>query len=141
MENEKIIHNFTYPEDVDKELIPLLNIINCIPGVRTIFSCCGHKREDFYLVLAYTSLQTRSLIDGVFKMKVFKALNISGALLDDNQFFSYIEKIAVEHNLKKFSLFRKKTPPPSRKQQLSRFTLPHYYRPEECSVTQRAIGF
>ena len=36
-------------------------------------------------------------------MKVFKALNISGALLDDNQFFSYIEKIAVEHNLKKFS--------------------------------------
>ena len=71
MENEKIIHNFTYPEDVDKELIPLLNIINCIPGVRTIFSCCGHKREDFYLVLAYTSLQTRSLIDGVFKMKVF----------------------------------------------------------------------
>ena len=36
-------------------------------------------------------------------MKVFKALNISGTLLDNNQFASYIEKTASEHNLKKFS--------------------------------------
>ncbi|MGN1299533.1 MAG: GH36-type glycosyl hydrolase domain-containing protein [Candidatus Scatovivens sp.] len=36
-------------------------------------------------------------------MKRFKALNISGALLDDIQFATYMEKIASEHNLKKFS--------------------------------------
>ena len=36
-------------------------------------------------------------------MKNVKALNISGTLLDNNQFASYIEKTASEHNLKKFS--------------------------------------
>ena len=36
-------------------------------------------------------------------MKSFKALNISGVLLDNNQFEKYIEKIASEHNLKKNS--------------------------------------
>ena len=36
-------------------------------------------------------------------MKSFKALNISGTLLENNQFEDYIEKIASEHNLKKFS--------------------------------------
>ena len=36
-------------------------------------------------------------------MKSFKALNISGTLLENNQFEKYIEKIASDHNLKKFS--------------------------------------
>ena len=36
-------------------------------------------------------------------MKSFKTLNISGALLDNNQFFEYIEKISAEHIIKKQS--------------------------------------
>ena len=36
-------------------------------------------------------------------MKNFKTLNISGALLDNNQFFKYIENVSAEHNLKKQS--------------------------------------
>lgn len=66
-DSRKIIQNFIYPKDVDKELIPMLNIINSIPGVRTVFSCCGHGKNDFYLSLAYTSCQTRSFIDNIFQ--------------------------------------------------------------------------
>ena len=33
---------FTYPKDVDKELVPMLDVFNNIPGVRTVYSCCRH---------------------------------------------------------------------------------------------------
>ena len=36
-------------------------------------------------------------------MKSFKTLNITGALLDNNQFFKYIENISAEHTIKKQS--------------------------------------
>ena len=59
----KLIVSLEYPGDVDIELIPLLDLINSVPGVRTLFSCCGHGRESFYMVLAFTSAQARSLIE------------------------------------------------------------------------------
>lgn len=59
----KLILSLEYPGDVDIELIPLLDLINSVPGVRTLFSCCGHGRESFYMVLAFTSTQARSLIE------------------------------------------------------------------------------
>jgi hypothetical protein len=71
----KTIQKFKYPKDVDEELIPMLNIINSIPGVRTLFSCCGHGKNEFYLALAYTSCQTRSYIDNIFQRISF---NIKG---------------------------------------------------------------
>jgi tRNA(Phe) wybutosine-synthesizing methylase Tyw3 len=52
---KKKIQKFNYPKDIDQELISLLDVINSIPGVRTLFSCCGHGKEEFYIVLAYTS--------------------------------------------------------------------------------------
>lgn len=59
----KLIVSLEYPGDVDLELLPLLDLINSVPGVRTMFSCCGHSRESFYMVLAFTSAQARSLIE------------------------------------------------------------------------------
>jgi hypothetical protein len=63
---KKKIQKFNYPKDIDQELISLLDVINSIPGVRTLFSCCGHGKEEFYIMLAYTSSQTRSLIENIF---------------------------------------------------------------------------
>ena len=34
---------FSYSKDVDKELVPMLDVFNNIPGVRTVFSFCGHS--------------------------------------------------------------------------------------------------
>lgn len=59
----KLIVSLEYPGDVDQELLPLLDLLNSVPGVRTMFSCCGHGRESFYMVLAFTSAQARSLIE------------------------------------------------------------------------------
>ena len=59
----KLIMSLEYPGDVDLELLPLLDLLNSVPGVRTMFSCCGHSRESFYMVLAFTSAQARSLIE------------------------------------------------------------------------------
>ena len=66
MKLKKRIQKFKYPKDVDQELISLLDAFNSIPGVRTLFSCCGHGKEKFYIMLAYTSTQTRSLIETIF---------------------------------------------------------------------------
>ncbi len=46
---------FTYPEDVDGELIQMLDVFNNIPGVRTLYSCCGHGNSQWYMVFNCTS--------------------------------------------------------------------------------------
>ena len=82
--NEKTIQKFKYPKDVDKELIPMLNIINSIPGVRTTNSCCGHGKYNFYLTLAYTSCQTRSFIDNLFQRNCWDIKGFTDKLADDD---------------------------------------------------------
>jgi hypothetical protein len=46
---------FSYSKDVDKELVPMLDVFNNIPGVRTIYSCCGHGYPGWYLSFKTTS--------------------------------------------------------------------------------------
>lgn len=46
---------FTYPDDVDKELVPMLDVFNNIPGVRTAYSCSGHGFPGWYLDFRTTS--------------------------------------------------------------------------------------
>ncbi len=36
-----------YPEDIDKECIPLCDAINKIKGLKTTESCCGHGKDEF----------------------------------------------------------------------------------------------
>ena len=84
--SHKLLQKFKYPKDIDKELIPMLNIINSIPGVRTVFSCCGHGKEDFYLVLAYTSCHTRSYIENIFQRTKIAIKGFNDELLDDDVF-------------------------------------------------------
>jgi len=82
--NRKCIVSLEYPKDVDKELIPLLDLINSVPGVRTIFSCCGHAKESFYMVLAFTSLQTRSLFENMVSRNKYIDKNITTSFADED---------------------------------------------------------
>lgn len=34
-----------YPDDMDSEIIELCDAINCIPGIETSDSCCGHGKN------------------------------------------------------------------------------------------------
>lgn len=46
---------FTYPNDVDKELVPMLDVFNNIPGVRTEYSCSGHDGNTWYITFKCSS--------------------------------------------------------------------------------------
>ena len=46
---------FKYPYDIDKELVPMLDVFNNIPGMRTEFCCCGHNKPGWYVVFKFTS--------------------------------------------------------------------------------------
>lgn len=70
---QKLIASVEYPGDVDLELLPLLDLLNSVPGVRTMFSCCGHGRGSFYMVLAFTSAQARSLVEN--GLQAFKQID------------------------------------------------------------------
>lgn len=36
-----------YEGEIDIECVPLCDVINKLPGIRTIESCCGHDKKDF----------------------------------------------------------------------------------------------
>ena len=46
---------FVYPDDMDEELIPMMDVFNNIPGIRTVFSCCGHGGDGWYVIFNTTS--------------------------------------------------------------------------------------
>lgn len=46
---------FKYPDDIDEELVPMLDVFNNIPGMRTEFCCCGHNQPGWYMVFKFTS--------------------------------------------------------------------------------------
>ena len=46
---------FTYSDDVDEELVPMLDVFNNLPGVRTVYCCCGHGDSQWYMVFYCTS--------------------------------------------------------------------------------------
>lgn len=60
---------FEYPKDMDKEMIPLCDELNSIPGISTQFCCCGHgrKRDDFYIWLFCRSILSLKVISTSFK--------------------------------------------------------------------------
>lgn len=40
-----------YPKDIDLEIVPLLDALNALGGIRTRFSCSGHGTKPFWVHL------------------------------------------------------------------------------------------
>jgi len=49
------IYHVDYPADVDQRMIPLLDVLNSIPGCRTLRSREGNGADPFYVSLAICS--------------------------------------------------------------------------------------
>lgn len=50
-----------YPPDMDKDMIPLCDALNALPGVRTFFCCSGHGRGnegEFYICMGCSSVRS-----------------------------------------------------------------------------------
>lgn len=46
----KNFQRFSYPKDMDKEMIDFMDVLNNIPGCRTMYSCQGHHQGGWYFV-------------------------------------------------------------------------------------------
>lgn len=45
-----------YPASMDKECVALCDVLNSIPGLQTVESCCGHNRNPFQVFFTSTTL-------------------------------------------------------------------------------------
>ena len=43
------LRHFEYPEDMDRECILICDVFNSC-GLKTKYSCCGHGRDNFYVM-------------------------------------------------------------------------------------------
>ena len=57
---------FAYPDDIDEELVPMLDVFNNIPGVRTEYCCTGHGGSGWYMTFKCTSQFMVDTIVGYF---------------------------------------------------------------------------
>ena len=50
MLESKNFQRFSYPKDMDKEMIDFIDVLNNIPGCRTLYCCQGHGDGAWYFV-------------------------------------------------------------------------------------------
>ena len=63
-----------YPNDMDKDMIPLCNALNALKGTRTFFCCSGHGRGnegDFYISLGCSNMKSFKTIIKSFNGETF----------------------------------------------------------------------
>lgn len=68
MKRKPDVQSFRYPKDIDSELVPLLNTINSVPGLRTMFCCSGHGRESFYVMIACCNKEIAKYVFDIFNL-------------------------------------------------------------------------
>ena len=62
-----------YPQDMDRDMIPLCDALNALPGVRTFFCCSGHGRGnegEFYICMGCSSTRSLKRITKAFSRTV-----------------------------------------------------------------------
>jgi len=53
---------FDYDSDMDEECIKLCDALNCIPGIKTYESCCGHGTSPFSIWMTAESIEALYVI-------------------------------------------------------------------------------
>ena len=72
----KNFQRFSYPKDMDKEMIDFMDVLNNIPGCRTMYSCQGHKRGQWYFVANCCNETSLSAIRDYFENRQKAGKNI-----------------------------------------------------------------
>ena len=68
-----------YPKDMDKDMIPLCDALNALPGVRTFFCCSGHGRcneGEFYILFGCSNAKSLKCIVESFNGKSFQTSEV-----------------------------------------------------------------
>ena len=70
---KKTKSRFTYyPDDMDRDMIPICDALNSLPGVRTFFCCSGHGRGnegEFYISMGCSNIRSFKRIAKCFNVR------------------------------------------------------------------------
>lgn len=65
----KNFQRFSYPKDMDLEMVDFMDVLNNIPGCRTLFCCQGHGYGGWYFVANCCNEVPYKAIDAFFSKK------------------------------------------------------------------------
>ena len=69
MLESKNFQRFSYPKDMDKEMIDFIDVLNNIPGCRTLYCCQGHGDGAWYFVANCCNMFPYKAIRSYFQEK------------------------------------------------------------------------
>ena len=69
MLESKNFQRFSYPKDMDKEMIDFMDVLNNIPGCRTLYCCQGHGFGHWYFVANCCNMFPYKAIRSYFQEK------------------------------------------------------------------------
>lgn len=59
------------PIDIDKEVMPVCNLLNSLPGIATYASCSGHGFDDCYIAFTCNNFKSlKKIVDAVYASRV-----------------------------------------------------------------------
>ena len=111
MLESKNFQRFSYPKDMDKEMIDFIDVLNNIPGCRTLYCCQGHGFGHWYFVANCCNMFPYNAIRSYFQEKQkhnskIEILEGCDSSLDD--LFKELQITVYDKSFDKMTLAKKK---------------------------------
>ena len=111
MLESKNFQRFSYPKDMDKEMIDFIDVLNNIPGCRTLYCCQGHGFGHWYFVANCCNMFPYKAIRSYFQEKQkhnSKIEIIEGCDSNLDNLFKELQITVYDKSFDKMTLAKKK---------------------------------
>ena len=111
MLESKNFQRFSYPKDMDKEMIDFIDVLNNIPGCRTLYCCQGHGDGAWYFVANCCNMFPYKAIRSYFQEKQkhnSKIEIIEGSDSNLDNLFKELQITVYDKSFDKMTLAKKK---------------------------------
>ena len=111
MLESKNFQRFSYPKDMDKEMIDFMDVLNNIPGCRTLYCCQGHGFGHWYFVANCCNMFPYKAIRSYFQEKQkhnSKIEIIEGCDSNLDNLFKELQISVYDKSFDKMTLAKKK---------------------------------
>ena len=111
MLESKNFQRFSYPKDMDKEMIDFIDVLNNIPGCRTLYCCQGHGFGHWYFVANCCNMFPYKAIRSYFQEKQkhnSKIEIIEGCDSSLDDLFKELQIAVYDKSFDKMTLAKKK---------------------------------
>ena len=107
----KNFQRFSYPKDMDKEMIDFMDVLNSIPGCRTLFCCQGHGHGSWYFVANCCNMFPYKAIRSYFQKeqkRISKIEILEGCDSSLDDLFRELQIAVYDKSFDKMTLAKKK---------------------------------